>query len=115
MKGIELQTILGIVLLVVIAVLLVSAFLIPTANAGQDVSKQKDFRWYCTFWARNGYQGTYFEIEGEGTVYMNSYCTRALGIPCSIPSDIHGGCLPTDGDPNWDKCRSMCRGTLTTG
>jgi len=115
MKGIEWKVSMGILLLVLLFVLMVVAFILPMQKTGQGMSSEKDFRWYCMFWSRNGYRGVSTDID-EVTVQMSPYCTKALGIFCPTPDDGSGGCMPNNNDPNspeYEKCRNMCRNRVT--
>jgi len=101
MKGMEWQTILGIILLVVLAVLLV-AIIIPISGTGEGTTVDMNFRLYCSLWAGKGYKGTIVEREGKPAIDMNEPCTRALKLDCPT----HPECMTTD---DWPKCIAACR------
>ncbi len=109
--GLITKILLALTIFLVLGFLLISGFIEPLFATGGDVEGIKDFRWYCMFWAEDGYQGTTTEIEGQ-TVYMHEYCSKELGLNClMLPPDGHGGCMPpNDNDEKWEKCRDACRG-----
>ena len=106
MKGMEKRVLLGIVLFAILLAVILVAFILPILKTRGFVFSEKDFRWYCTFWAKTGYKGTVAIIDENEVVNMNPYCTQHLGVLC-VNSE---GCLPEDNpsDPLWEKCRNAC-------
>jgi hypothetical protein len=90
---------LAVILLIFFAMLMVSAFFMPLANATNNIGSTKDFRWYCVFWSRNGYQGTEAKLDDSTTQPMESLCKTQLGISP----------LGTMSETDWQNCRNACR------
>ncbi|NIO45142.1 MAG: hypothetical protein GTN36_06365 [Candidatus Aenigmarchaeota archaeon] len=113
--GMITKILLALTIFLVLAFLLISGFIEPLLATGREVEGIKDFRWYCMFWAEDGYQGTTAEIEGQD-IYMHEHCSKELGLNCLAlgPDLVHGGCMPqNDEDEKWEKCRDACRGKKT--
>jgi len=107
--GFTLKTLMGLILLLLLAFLFFSIFIMPVQTTGEELWGIKDFRWYCMFWAEDGYQGKFADIKGVKEP-MHKHCTKELGIPCPAPSEgapDYGGCMQTE--TQWEKCRDACR------
>ena len=104
MKGMEWETALSIIILIVLLILVASYFLVPLANVGTDAEREKNFRHFCILWSRqHGYEGDVVERKNYQDEDMDPHCTWALRIDCATP-DI--GCMPDDPyAEEWERCR----------
>ena len=105
MKGIEWKVILSILLLVVF-LLLMAYFLSPMWASGKEFFNQAEFRRYCAWWATDDYKDAYAKGDPGGEKDMSDFCNQALGLKC--PPDT---CLSASDstNPNWEKCKSLCK------
>jgi len=101
MRGMEFETLLAIILLVVVLALLASYFMPGLFAIGPATTADVNFRFYCDLWAAQGYKGTKVERKHDPAVDMNAPCTRALGLDCGSDK-----CMTSD---DWPKCIAACK------
>jgi hypothetical protein len=105
MKGLHWTLILAIIIFAVLLVLMFTVFIGPLPAQGSSFFNQEEFRRYCAWWAQTDYKDTFATVKNEPDKDMSGLCTQALNLQC--PPTCLDSSNPND--PNWDRCRAMCK------